>query len=282
MKQLVCEMCGGTDLIKQDGLFVCQNCGLKYSLEEAKKLMVEIDGTVEVTGTVKIDRSDNYNNLVQLARDAITDGRFDSAYSNCSEALAIMPNDPEMIALQGFAVLGKEEIITDVPSSCVNAMRRMIAVIPEYKASFDEKQNLLSELNKKLEGVVKFKTALYEEEIKNLNSKKVDYKASEETGAALNLALQAFGGNVFSQQKADADLEKAKAKRLHNEELDKQISKIKDKISKLNSFKDTFKKETGICSQQVSKEERDYKDDVRTAYWEDHKAEKEVWSFPLP
>ena len=37
MKQMVCEMCGGTDLIKQDGVFVCQTCGTKYSIEEAKK-----------------------------------------------------------------------------------------------------------------------------------------------------------------------------------------------------------------------------------------------------
>lgn len=25
MKRMVCEMCGGTDLIKQDGVFVCQS-----------------------------------------------------------------------------------------------------------------------------------------------------------------------------------------------------------------------------------------------------------------
>lgn len=37
MKQMVCEMCGGTDLIKKDGVFVCQTCGCKYSIEEAKK-----------------------------------------------------------------------------------------------------------------------------------------------------------------------------------------------------------------------------------------------------
>lgn len=49
MKRLTCEMCGSTDLIKQDGVFVCQTCGCKYSIEEAKKMMVE--GTVEVTGT---------------------------------------------------------------------------------------------------------------------------------------------------------------------------------------------------------------------------------------
>jgi len=42
MKQIVCEMCGCKELIKQDGVFVCQNCQTKYSVEEAKKMMVEI------------------------------------------------------------------------------------------------------------------------------------------------------------------------------------------------------------------------------------------------
>ncbi len=42
-------MCGGRDLVKQDGLYVCQNCGCKYSTEEAKKLF-EITGKVEVDG----------------------------------------------------------------------------------------------------------------------------------------------------------------------------------------------------------------------------------------
>ncbi len=38
MKQLTCKMCGSNDLVKQDGVFVCQNCGCKYSVEEAKKM----------------------------------------------------------------------------------------------------------------------------------------------------------------------------------------------------------------------------------------------------
>ena len=44
MKKIVCEMCGDSNLIKQDGLFVCQTCGCKYTLEEARKMMVEVDG----------------------------------------------------------------------------------------------------------------------------------------------------------------------------------------------------------------------------------------------
>lgn len=41
MKQLTCEICGGTDFIKQNGVFVCQSCGCKYSAEEAKRMTSE-------------------------------------------------------------------------------------------------------------------------------------------------------------------------------------------------------------------------------------------------
>lgn len=49
MKAMICEMCGGRDLVKQDGLYVCQNCGCKYSAEEAGNLF-EINVKVEVDG----------------------------------------------------------------------------------------------------------------------------------------------------------------------------------------------------------------------------------------
>ena len=68
MKALTCEMCGSTNLIKKDGVFVCQSCGTQYSVEEAKKMMVE--GTVDVKGTVKVDTSDELKNLYEIARRA--------------------------------------------------------------------------------------------------------------------------------------------------------------------------------------------------------------------
>lgn len=77
MKRLACEMCGGTDLIKQDGVFVCQNCGMKYSAEDAKKMMIE--GTVDVKGTVKVDTSGELENLYQIARRAKDDNNGENA-----------------------------------------------------------------------------------------------------------------------------------------------------------------------------------------------------------
>lgn len=43
MKKIVCEMCECTDFVKEDGLFVCQGCGCKYSFEDAKKMMRDVD-----------------------------------------------------------------------------------------------------------------------------------------------------------------------------------------------------------------------------------------------
>lgn len=96
MKQLVCEMCGGTDLIKQDGVFVCQSCGVKYSVEEAKKMMIE--GTVDVSGsTVKIDNSDKLGNLLVLARRAKDEDDTENALRYYSEITLIDPLNYEAV-----------------------------------------------------------------------------------------------------------------------------------------------------------------------------------------
>lgn len=77
MRQLKCEMCGSVDLVKKEGVFVCQSCGTKYSTEEARKLM--IDGTVDVQGTVSIDNSQRLDNLIQLAQRAKSEGNSKDA-----------------------------------------------------------------------------------------------------------------------------------------------------------------------------------------------------------
>ena len=68
MKKLACEMCGSADLIKHDGVFICQHCGMKYSAEEIKKMMIE--GTVDIQGTVKVDNSAFVQKYLENARRA--------------------------------------------------------------------------------------------------------------------------------------------------------------------------------------------------------------------
>ena len=88
MKQLTCEMCGSTDLLKQEGVFVCQTCGTKYSVEEAKKMMIE--GTVDVSGSsVKIDNTDSINTYMSMAENAYNASNTAEAEAYCIELLKL-------------------------------------------------------------------------------------------------------------------------------------------------------------------------------------------------
>ena len=42
MKQMTCEICSSTEVIKISGIFVCQECGAKYSVEDARNLISDI------------------------------------------------------------------------------------------------------------------------------------------------------------------------------------------------------------------------------------------------
>lgn len=112
MKAFVCEMCNSSDLIKQDGCFVCQHCGMKYSLEEAKKMMVE--------GTVKVDNSDFVKKYLQNARRAKQkeDWEETEKYYNLVEQ-----NDPSNIEAIFYSAFGKAKA-----SLCVNEVYKREAI----------------------------------------------------------------------------------------------------------------------------------------------------------
>ena len=93
MKELVCEMCGSNDIVKEDGLFVCQTCNTKYSVEEARKMM--FGETVAVEGTVKIDHSSELNNLYELARRAKDTNNGENALKYYDQILIKDPNSWE-------------------------------------------------------------------------------------------------------------------------------------------------------------------------------------------
>jgi len=96
MKQMVCEMCGGKELIKQDGVFVCQNCQVKYSVEEAKKMMVETDAPVKLENALKnarkamgnknYEQAEKYYDIVQMEDPENWEANFYSIYSKAMRA----------------------------------------------------------------------------------------------------------------------------------------------------------------------------------------------------
>ena len=148
MKQLTCEMCGGTDLMKQDGAFVCQNCGMKYSVEEAKKMMIE--GTVDVQGTVKVDNSSFVERYLQNARRAKQkeDWPETEKYYNMVEQ-----NDPtniEAIFYSTFARVKQallEAETRDKRQSVFKILEKSVSVIDDnYDNTNEAHENILSEI----------------------------------------------------------------------------------------------------------------------------------------
>ena len=102
MKPLRCEMCGSNDVVKQGGYYVCQCCETKYSIEEAKKMMIE--GTVEVQGTVSIDNSSFVQKCLVNARRAKQKEDWEEVekYYNLVEQ-----NDPTNIEAIFYSSYGK-------------------------------------------------------------------------------------------------------------------------------------------------------------------------------
>lgn len=124
MRQLTCEMCGSTDLIKQDGVFVCQSCGTKYSVEEAKKMMVE--GTVEVTGTVKVDNSAAITSYLKMAQSALEASNHKEAEDYANKIIELDPKHSEAWLIKGEAAGWQSSAanarLTDAVTAWLNAI----------------------------------------------------------------------------------------------------------------------------------------------------------------
>lgn len=147
MKQLTCEMCGSTDLVKQDGMFVCQSCGTKYSVEEAKKMMIE--GTVDVSGsTVKVDTSGELANLYQIARRAKDDNNGENAAKYYD---MILVKDPTSWEASFYVVYFKamECKIAQIQSagiSVANCVDTVLKLIKDHVSGKDEQIKAVNEV----------------------------------------------------------------------------------------------------------------------------------------
>ena len=97
MKAITCELCGGNEFVKADGLFACVHCGTKYTPEEARALVAEI------TGTVSIDRTGELENIIKNADATFADGNYAEAYSLYSQALNIQFDAPRAILFRSIS-----------------------------------------------------------------------------------------------------------------------------------------------------------------------------------
>lgn len=258
MKQLTCEMCGGTDLIKQDGVFVCQSCGCKYSVEEAKKMMVE--GTVQVVGTVKIDNSDSYDKYISLARDAFEDSRYESAYDYSSKALDINTENLEMLLLQGLSLLGKDEVGKSVPVGCVNAVEKYLKEMSSFEWTAETAQEFAVAMQQ-VEKVCDYKTTASKTKLAEIE---VDLWPTR--GAMDILADLGRPAFVASQNQAED-----KRIELHNQQVRMKCNPIQEKINLVSAFRsETIAQMETLAEPRIEVIKKAKIDE----YWEAHAEEK--------
>lgn len=126
MKQLTCEMCGGTDLLKQDGVFVCQTCGCKYSVEEARKMMGEVSSTpVEVKNAAQLE------NLLNLAKSSFESKNYTQAENFCNQVIAIDGKNYEAWKLKGEAISLQVSITGSRYLEIYNCIMTAYRVLPD-------------------------------------------------------------------------------------------------------------------------------------------------------
>ena len=120
---LICEMCNSSDIYKENGYYVCGSCGIRYSLEEAKKLVIRITDS-----SVKIDESSKASNYIKLSYNEIDAGNAQGALDYCNKALEI--NNSYLEAWYNktiaFAMLSNH-------SGVISSFNRAIDVFPKKK-----------------------------------------------------------------------------------------------------------------------------------------------------
>lgn len=110
MKKLQCEICGGA-LVMQDGMAVCESCGMKFSKEEVKKMVVELSGPIQIDGEVKVSGVEDADVLYRRAKDAERIGELDHAEKTYSDATKKYPGDARMWL--GFATVQVKRKLED-------------------------------------------------------------------------------------------------------------------------------------------------------------------------
>lgn len=141
MKAIVCEMCGGKDVIKQDGLYICQSCGTKYTTEDAKKLMVDISGS-----SIKVDESEKAESYRKLAREARKMDNIQKAAEYYNQLVTICPDDWEAVFFSVY-YSSASCVIAQIAGTAANvssAVKLVAAKISDFPSQ--EKMDICNEI----------------------------------------------------------------------------------------------------------------------------------------
>ncbi|MCQ2533792.1 MAG: hypothetical protein MJ172_04410 [Clostridia bacterium] len=277
MRALICDMCSSNNMVKQDGLFVCQSCGTKYSVEEARRMM--FDGPIEIEGSVKLDRTEEFENLAQLARESFVDCLFENALQNSRDALIIFADDLEMTVIQFLARFANEGYFEEIPLYCKNGIVRINLIYDKLEASFDDRRDLLVRIKKYGNIVCNYKVAICNAAIEEFKTQKYDYNDRMMKEARQELFFCKAG--TSDERRAKARIKQLEKIISHNEDIQFRINKALDLRSSIEDFRRSIIRCVDLKLKALDREEEAYKASVIDAYWNEHPAEKNALDTEL-
>ncbi len=136
MKKIVCELCDCTEFTKDGGMFVCNSCGTKYSAEEAKALMKEVEGDAPAVGAPAGMPQANPNqqqieNLLVLASNAFESANNEETESYCNKVIELDVTCYKAWLLKGQAIGWQSQYGNPRVQEGANAMRKAYDFAPE-------------------------------------------------------------------------------------------------------------------------------------------------------
>lgn len=145
MANLVCELCGSKEIVKEGELFVCKGCGCRYTLEQAKNLIAAQQSEVQ-------EKSNNLNNLYVLARRALESKDYEKAEAYYLQILLTEPDDWEATfysILAGARVHAKKYPEGALTQLC----ERLSPIYGLIMKAFPDKRTQCEKLNEVITGV---------------------------------------------------------------------------------------------------------------------------------
>jgi hypothetical protein len=158
MKKLTCELCESTDFVKQDGVFVCQSCGMKYSMEEARNLMRDDgDAAIVPAGAAPAPAKNNsqIENLLKMAQTSYDSKNYAQAEEFCNRVIELDSLNYAAWKLKG------EAINYQISTSNQRILEVYNCIMTSYRVLSDEEKEekgfeVLSSLKDCLEGEMTF------------------------------------------------------------------------------------------------------------------------------
>lgn len=144
MKKIVCELCEGMEFTKEGGMFVCQGCGTKYTAEEARGMMREVEGGAAPVGTPAMPQvnpnQQQLDNILVLASTAYEADNYQEAESYCNRAIELDALSYKAWFLKAKAVGWSSKMDNPRVEEAAHSFCKAIDFAPE-----DEKESLKEE-----------------------------------------------------------------------------------------------------------------------------------------